>query len=1183
MNILKTWLKRLLIWVGPFLVLLVFVLAGFFYWVLMTGHGTRWAVITAVHQLDGQVKGVSGSVWHGLTIASLQLTLPGIEVDLKQAHLKVNWRELQDRRLRIQDLSAGAIEVNLLSTPNHEDDTPFTMPELPVYIAVDRLAVGQLIIRQDGDDLPVSVSQATLALALNNAGGQVVVQSLKINHADAELTMNGDIKVLALAEPWPFDVNLELQVVATQTDSPLCARRYLPTLAVPGPDAGATLCRVDLNAHASGSMDLMTVSVKGGGQDMSLDADAQIALDQPFPVQTANVALRLPDGSSLHSQLQHEALTVDGVMQDRLYGWLRSQQLDVGQLVGAVIPPAVITAQADFDVQLVNLSDIQSAKLNLSIDKGSVWNKQALSGTLITALNPLPAPSSSPQSAAPAAWWQSIGLGQLDTDLVLGKNQIKTQGALGLKDSQLVLDISAPDLAAFWPDLPGGAVLKGQVAGSLHQHQVDLTTGYTPENSVAGEVGTAPIQAHLVLAGGWGPGATEQDALTGWRGRLQSLDVSHAGFAVLTTPSVPLSFLPDAVAPDWQWQLGTTDVAVSMDGKAILNLTHAASRGGASRWETRGQIKQVVVSPGLIDQIQKKLGQQSETKKEEGGVKLRNQPKVKDVEITLGADWNLVFDQGLQGKVHIRHLTGDVMVPSEPPVPLGLQTLELNVDIQRGNVGSSTVTAQLDVQTQKMGRVSATASTLVHTTAGGGVALDPKDLKTLKINADIDDLGWTSLFLDSAMELGGAVQANVQLQSRPDGSWKAGGVITGQKIKFLRIDDGVRLLDGELSARLDDDTLILERLYFPARLRAVPKEWRTAEWTSNNPEAQGGGLTITGQWNIFDSEGLVNVELYRYPILQRADRYAMVSGNIVLNAALPAITITGGITADAGWFDLDMLGGIATVDSDVVVIRAGDELKEASVPLDLAMDLEVDLGPRFYLTGYGLNSGLVGSLRLVMRNNKLTGIGALRTRGGAIEAYGQRLQLRKGTITFQGDITSPVLDIEALRTGLAVQSGVKVAGTARRPRIDLVSYPDVSDIEKLSWLLLGHGPDDSGGDIALLLSVGTSFLGTGEPFYRKFGIDEVSMRSGELGSAGSILPVESVVSGLDAGTSDIERRFIVVSKNVGKSITFSLRQALSDTGTVGHVSYQLMRNLTAELSVGTVNGLALVYRWFSRD
>lgn len=1183
MNWLKTWLKRLLIWIGPFLVLLVFVFAGFFYWVIMTQQGTRWALITAVHQLDGQVKGVTGTVWGGVTVGSLELALPDLEIDLEQAFLKVSWQELQNRRLHIQDISVASLKVNLLSSPEDDDGQPFVMPELPVYIAIDRLDIGNLTVRQDGESLPVSFSKATLALALNNAGGQVVVQGLTVNHPDLQLTVDGDIKVLALAQPWPFNLSLNAQTVATQTDSPLCARRYLPTLVASSPDGDTVLCRIELHANASGSMDLISVDLKGDGQDMSLDAAAQITPSQPFPVQSADVALRLPDGSSLHTQLQHEAVNVEGVAQDRLYGWLRSQQLDIGRLVGEIIPPAVITAQADIDVQVLNLAELQSAKISLSVDKGSVWNKQALSGKLDMAVNQLPDQQTQSTSTDAPAWWQTLSLAKLDADLALGKNHIKTQGSLGQQDSQLTLDVQAPNLADFWPDLPGGTNVKGLLAGRLGQHQIDLNVGYTPENSVADEVGTAPMQAHVVLAGGWSAGTTAEDALIGWRGRLQSLDLKHAGIALVSGSPVAVSFLPDAVVPAWQWQLGSTDFSLSMDGKTILNLSHETSRGGAGRWETRGDIKQVTVSPSLIASVQKKLGVQTEEEKEKGGVKVRNQSKGKDQEITLAANWDLKFDQGLQGKAHVTHVSGDVMVPSEPPVPLGLKGLDLDIDIRRGSAGSSTVTAQLDVQTQKMGRVSATASTLVHATAGGGIALDPKDLKTLKLNADIDDLGWTSLFLDSAMELGGALQADVQLQSRPDGSWKASGAITGQKIKFLRIDDGVRLLDGDLSARLDDDKLILERLYFPARLRAVPKEWRTAEWVSSNPEAKDGGLTLAGVWNIFDSQGVINVELYRYPILQRADRYAMVSGNIQLNATLPIIGITGAITADAGWFDLDMLGGIATVDSDVVIIRAGDEKKEPIVPLEISMSLDVDLGPRFYLTGYGLNSGLVGSLRLIMKNNKLTGLGALRTRGGAIETYGQRLQLRKGTITFQGDVTSPVLDIEALRTGLAVEAGVKVGGSARRPRIDLVSYPSVSEIEKLSWLLLGHGPDDSGGDIALLLSVGTSFLGTGEPFYRKFGIDEISMRSGELGSAGSILPVESVVSGLNSGTSDIERRFVVVSKNLSKGFTISLRQALSDTGSIGHISYQLMRNLTAELSVGTVNGLALVYRWFSRD
>src|SRR5690606_29804379 len=141
----------------------------------------------------------------------------------------------------------------------------------------------------------------------------------------------------------------------------------------------------------------------------------------------------------------------------------------------------------------------------------------------------------------------------------------------------------------------------------------------------------------------------------------------------------------------------------------------------------------------------------------------------------------------------------------------------------------------------------------------------------------------------------------------------------------------------------EDDRLILEELSFPALLRVEPKEWRTAEWVSTNPEAKGGKVVLTGEWYLFESRGVVDIELYRYPILQRSDRYAMISGNLRLNAQLPAISIEGAITADAGWFDLDMLGGIPTVDGDVVVLRPGQAQQAPSVPLDISMALNVDL------------------------------------------------------------------------------------------------------------------------------------------------------------------------------------------------------------------------------------------------
>ena len=123
---------------------------------------------------------------------------------------------------------------------------------------------------------------------------------------------------------------------------------------------------------------------------------------------------------------------------------------------------------------------------------------------------------------------------------------------------------------------------------------------------------------------------------------------------------------------------------------------------------------------------------------------------------------------------------------------------------------------------------------------------------------------------------------------------------------------------------------------------------------------------------------------------------------------------------------------------------------------------------------------------------------------------------------------------------------MKVVGTAQRPRIDLVSYPDVSDVEKLSWLLLGRGPDESGSDAALLVSVGTALLGGGQPFYKQFGLDDVSVRTGNIGSSGSILPDRTVAGDVNRDSdSQLATQFLVASKSFANGITLSVEQALA--------------------------------------
>lgn len=1203
------------LWAGPALVVLLIVVCGFLAWTVGSEPGTRWALRTAMHQLDGRVAGVSGSVWSGLKINELHLRVPAADIHIKDFELDVEWRDLLDRRLRATNLSVGLLDIDVLSDAEKQPNTePFAFPAIPFRIALERFYLGELDLKLDGEPLLLDVRDLQASLSLTEEEAELVFQNLNLGRDNIFADIKGNFRVLKLADPWPLALHIETKAHSSEPNSPLCLRHFMPDLPTAVPVVGlstqegqavnaaeptgddesgeshspnpltdlagiSSACALDLEINAKGSLDELAVDLTGAGQDLNLDLHAKLAPRAGFPLKQGNLALRLADGSSLNGDVEWNLAERDGVTQDHVVGSFAADKLNFQLLAGTAVPPGTLTAKLDFDAHLLDHREPLSANLNLKIDPASRWNEQKLAGGIRAALVNVAPLSQRTQELAAGTLWQNLQLPEFDMDLSIGAQKLSGQGSLGTAGSRLNLQAAISRLADVWPGLPGGVKADGWVGGTLAQHALDLQAVYTPDHSDENKIGSAPAEAHVAMQGQWGK-LDPADSAEGWRGRVSVLKASHAKMGLDLRSPVDIVFAPSAVAPQWQWRIGATSLAIRLPSGSEAVVQHVRSNASAGRWESQGGIDRLVVSRGIVKELQG-LVPVDETDDGRGRVIVADDDKYDAVEIVFDADWDLKFAGALAGVVDVRRLSGDFIVPGEPEFPLGLQNLDLHLVATPTAATASRLEAELNVSTKKMGQIRATADGVLRSPPEGGFVLAPTP-QTFNLVADINDLSWTSFFTGDAMEIGGKLHADVQGSAQADGSWDTEGTVTGQEIRVVRIDDGVRLLDGELSARLEGDRFILESLRFPASLRVRPDEWRTAEWVSTNPDAKDGSLTLKGAWNLSESVGEVDIELYRYPILQRSDRYAMVTGKLRVDAPLPAFSLSGELTADAGWIDLNMLSSVPTVDGDVVVIRKGVAPK-ASAPMDMNLDLSIDLGPRFYITGYGVNSGLVGQIRLLMRQGKLTAEGALRTRGGAIDVYGQHLQLRRGSITFQGDITNPILNIEALRTGVAVEAGVRVAGTAKRPRIDLVSYPEVSDVQKLSWLLLGRGPDDSGGDAALLFSVGTSFLGDGEPFYRKFGIDELTMRSGELGSTGSILPVESVVRGLDSGTSNIENQFIVASRRITDGVTASLEQALSDTGTVGRLSYQLARGLSAQLSAGTVNGIALIYHTFFRE
>jgi translocation and assembly module TamB len=1270
---LLRWFKRLLVWAGPALVLLLAVAGGFLFWTVRSEPGTRWAIDTAVGQLGGQVGGVTGTLWNGVRIQDLKIDQPGVSVAVRGAHLQVDWAALGERRLHVVDVSAESVTVGLQDTAASTPDSgPVSIPVLPVSVAVDRVAVGRLDVLQNGKPIPVSVHDFASSLSLANGHAQVVLGNVGVQSDVARIKANGEVRLNALHAPWPVSAHLALNIQGHGKDSPLCVRQYVAALpqdvavdsragssmagdddaksvdvkpgdakpddrkridakpvdakpgdaepgdAEPVGDARASACSAQITITGEGDADQLDVSLSGQGQSITMTGQARLAPTAAFPLRRAALGVFLADGSSLQGTFDWSSAKQGAAAQDQVHGVLKAYKLDVGALAGPVLPASTLTATADFSARLHDQRALRAADVQIRFDKGSSWNHQPLSGKLDAKVTSgaVADQAARTESASVMPPLASLVLDAMDVDLTLGPNHVVAKGALGADENRLTLNAQMPSLADFWPSLSGRATVQGWVQGTLSHHKAKLDAAFTPpvktDKKDAGKAGSAhgakTVRAALAVEGAWGvpangktsgategkaagnaaggsvqEGAAREGAGQQWRGTVSALKVDYDDMGGRLVSPVTVTLTQPAAGQGWQWRVGATDIEVLLPLKQSFVIHNTAMRGDAKQWKAQGGIPRLTVSRALIAAVNKKFSSGPATKEQDTGSVHVNRPvRKKTRSVVFAADWDVTFNGALKGTAHIKRLSGDLWVPGEPGFPLGLQNLVVGLTATPKGESESVLGASVDISTARMGNLHAEGSVAIHTSGEQAWTLDTGVAQTLRVKADIADLGWVNLWLDDKTELGGALKVDVQARSTGKGKWATSGTIRGSGIKIIRIDDGVRLMDGTLEAHLDGSRLVLDSLRFPARLRVKPKEWRTATWVSENPDAKGGSLTLSGDWDLFASTGVVNVTLYRYPILQRSDRYAMFSGKIKVDARLPAISIVGDMTADAGWFNLDVLGSVPALDGDVVVIRPGEK-QEVKVPSEITLDLKIDLGPRFYLTGYGVDSGLVGNMHILMSGNKLTGIGQLRTRGGAIDVYGQHLRLRRGTITFQGNITNPVLDIEALRTGLPVEAGVRVGGTAHKPKIDLVSYPDVSEVEKLSWLLLGRAPDAEGNDLGLLFSVGTSILGGGEPFYRKLGLDELGIRTGELGSTGSILPPQSVVSGINDDTSELGQQFAIASKHLGNGVTLSLEQALAATGTVGRASYKLSRRLRAELSVGTVNGIALVYHVFFKD
>src|SRR5207237_540912 len=127
------------------------------------------------------------------------------------------------------------------------------------------------------------------------------------------------------------------------------------------------------------------------------------------------------------------------------------------------------------------------------------------------------------------------------------------------------------------------------------------------------------------------------------------------------------------------------------------------------------------------------------------------------------------------------------------------------------------------------------------------------------------------------------------------------------------------------------------------------------------------------------------------------------------------------------------------------------------LPLPVQLNVDLDLGSNLSVRMQGLEGRLTGRINVVTsKEGELRSYGKLTTVNATFYAYGQKLQVDPGVLIFDGPIENPALQVTAWRRNQAVEAGVQLSGTMRAPIVQIVSQPQVSEGERLSWLVLGR-------------------------------------------------------------------------------------------------------------------------------
>jgi translocation and assembly module TamB len=735
-----------------------------------------------------------------------------------------------------------------------------------------------------------------------------------------------------------------------------------------------------------------------------------------------------------------------------------------------------------------------------------------------------------------------------DAELLLGANRLRAEGAFGAPGDALSITIAASDLGALGGDFRGRLALDAQLTGSLA----------LPGGTLSADA------SELALPGGVTIGALALDAEIAASGAravdadLRASELTIAGVALdsasakasgpLASHALELSAsgagasLTASLEGGWDGAWSGRAHVLEVAGRLPARLLEPA----ALRWAPPGEVS---FGPARIAALGGELAvgafELSERRLETAGVasdvSLAEALRAFGGDATAAGDlrvrgvWVVPRDPAQLGQVRLELASGDAQLGG---APLGVRALSIDAAL-----GASVAHVNASVSGERLGEATLRADLRA---APGRALLARTSALDARLAAEITSIR----ALGGLLGISARVEGGASLALRAGGTVRKpalSGDVRGQALRFDWPTAGIALREGTLAARLTTDTLHVDALSFAASKGSIRAR--------GSAPLDGSPASLAWQ-----ADGL--------RVLDRPDRNLEVSGEGSAKIGLRGVELRGAIRADRGYLELPRTQQVRLGD-DVIVLgreRTPGTAQRARLDLDLVLDAGKDLR----VVGSGLDTFLRGTLRVkTLSDGSLVAFGEIDASRGTYHAFGQKLEIERGALIFNGAIDDPALDALALRKNLPVEAGVELSGTLKTPLARLTSNPPVPDSEKLSWIVLGHGVSDaSSADTALLQAAaatifeGDSAVPISQRIARGVGLDEISLRNtGESAQA------------------DAQGRAVALGKRLTDKLYLEYEYGLEAASHLVRLHYALSRAFSVRAeTTGETSNLGVNYR-----